>query len=169
VAISAALNESDLGVDAFQPRVGQAELDGGDDRVEVFADAPDQGLVGGDTATERGGAPLLEVVCGVGRVDDAVEVAELFLEYPGAPQPVAAPTPDGDETTRAVAGSTPLSTASAWPSMAYPPTLTCRPSRTPSVRCLTRCEDLHFTLITGEIHVRPGVLPRISAERGQGG
>jgi hypothetical protein len=30
------LDESDLGVDAFEPRVGQAQFDGGADGVEVF-------------------------------------------------------------------------------------------------------------------------------------
>jgi hypothetical protein len=41
-AEAAALDEPDAGVDAFQPGVGQAELDRGDDGVEVFTDTADQ-------------------------------------------------------------------------------------------------------------------------------
>jgi hypothetical protein len=40
------LNQLDLGVDAFEPGVRQAELDGGDDRVDVF-DPVDQVSDGG--------------------------------------------------------------------------------------------------------------------------
>jgi hypothetical protein len=50
---------------------------------------PYQGFVGGDAAAQCGGAPPFQVVGGVGRVDDAVEVAELSFEFPGAPEPVA--------------------------------------------------------------------------------
>jgi hypothetical protein len=39
VAVAAALDEPNFRVDAFEAGVGQAELDGGDDGVEVFADA----------------------------------------------------------------------------------------------------------------------------------
>ena len=83
VAVAASVDESDLGVDAFQAGVGQAEFDGGDDGVEVFADAPDQVLVGGDAAAQRRGAPGFEVGAGVGGVGGAVEVAQSFLELTG--------------------------------------------------------------------------------------
>jgi hypothetical protein len=41
------LNQLDLGVDAFQPGVRQAELDGGEDRVDVCLDPADQVSDGG--------------------------------------------------------------------------------------------------------------------------
>jgi len=83
------LDEPDAGVDAFQPGVGQAEPDRGDDGVEVFADTADQVGEGLDPAAQRGGAPGLEVGGGVVRVHDSVEVAQSSLELPCAPELVA--------------------------------------------------------------------------------
>jgi hypothetical protein len=88
-AEAAALDELDFGVNAFQPGVGKAESDRGDDGVEVFADAADQVGEGIDPATQGGGAPGIEVGSGVVWMDTAVELAQPFFELPGAPELVA--------------------------------------------------------------------------------
>jgi len=60
-------------------------LDSGGDGVEVLAEPSGQGLEGEYAAAQRAGDPAFEVVGGVGWLDDAVEVAQLFLEFPVAP------------------------------------------------------------------------------------
>jgi hypothetical protein len=83
------LDEPDLGVDAFEAGVGQAEFDGGDDGLGVFLDPADEVGECGDAAAFRGGASAFEVGAGVGGIGAAVEVAQLLFEFPGAPELVA--------------------------------------------------------------------------------
>jgi hypothetical protein len=75
VAEAAALNQSDLGVVAFEAGVGQAEFDRGDDGVGVFLDSAYEVGERGDSAAFRGGAPAFEVGAGVGGIGGAVELA----------------------------------------------------------------------------------------------
>ena len=92
VAVAAPLDEPDLGVDAFEAGVGQAEFDGGDDGVGVFLDAAYEVGERGDPAAFRGGAPTFEVGAGFGGIGAAVEIAQLLFEFPGTPKPIAVPS-----------------------------------------------------------------------------
>jgi hypothetical protein len=56
---------------------------------ECFSISADEVGEGWDAAAFGRGAPAFEVGAGVGRLGAAVEVAELFFEFPGAPEPVA--------------------------------------------------------------------------------
>jgi hypothetical protein len=65
--------EADLGVDAFEPAVGQAVFDGGDDAVEMgpaSAGKVDEGL---EAATGGRAAPGPQVLTRFVRVDTVVE------------------------------------------------------------------------------------------------
>jgi hypothetical protein len=84
VPVAAGVDESDLGVDAFDEGVGDTEFDGGDDRVEVDLQAFGQGDEGVDAAAFSSGDPAPQVLTGAaGWVVDAVEVAQLLFESPG--------------------------------------------------------------------------------------
>ena len=50
VTVAAGVDESDLGVDAFDEPVGDAEFDGVDDAVEVLLEAAGKVLEGADAA-----------------------------------------------------------------------------------------------------------------------
>jgi hypothetical protein len=83
VAVGAALDEPDAGVDAFDAGVGQPVGDRRDDAVEVVADAPGQGYEGVDVGAGGGVAPLVEVPGGSLVAEPLVEAAEVLLELPG--------------------------------------------------------------------------------------
>ena len=79
-------DESDLGVDRFDPSVGQAVLDRGQDRVLVFHDSALQGDERVDPAAAGPANPLVQGRGRFGRVE-AEDGAEPFLQQVGPVQP----------------------------------------------------------------------------------
>ena len=90
MAVAAAVDESNLGVDSFQSAVGESVLDGVDDSFEVVSDPAGQVLEGPQLAALGGSASSPEIVsCHLGFYQP-IEVAEPFFHIPGSPELVAA-------------------------------------------------------------------------------
>ena len=79
-------DESDLGVDRFDPAVGQAVLDRGEDRGPVFHDPALQVDEGGDAAAAGPADPVVERRGCLGRVETE-DQPEAFFEQVGPVQP----------------------------------------------------------------------------------
>ena len=79
VAVAAGVDESDLGVDAFDEGVGDAQFDGRDDLLEVDLEPAGQGDEGVDAAAFGRGNPAAQIVAGAaGWVLDAVDITQLL-------------------------------------------------------------------------------------------
>ena len=64
MSVAAGVDESDLGVDAFDEGVGDAQFDGGDDLLEVDLEPVGQGDEGVDAAAFGRGDPAAQVLAG---------------------------------------------------------------------------------------------------------
>jgi len=85
VAVAAGVDESDLGVDAFDEGIRDTQFDRCDDFFEVDLEPFGQGDEGVDAAAFGGGDPAPKILAGAaGWMVNAVDVAQLFLERPGA-------------------------------------------------------------------------------------
>ena len=76
VSVSAGIDEPDLGIDALDEGVGNAQFDGGDDFFEVDLEPLGQADEGVDAAAFGGGDPTAQILAGAaGGMVDAVDVA----------------------------------------------------------------------------------------------
>lgn len=82
-AVGAMAEEADLVVQAFEPAVGEAVLDRGDDALAVLAERAAELDEGREPGSRRPGEPGAEPLLGLGR-RPVVEIAERLLEQVGA-------------------------------------------------------------------------------------
>ena len=82
VAVTAMVDEADLRVEAFELRVRQSEIDGGEDPLPVGLHRLGQLHEGGDPAPLGPAEPPVEVLGGVRRPPEPIEIAKGLFELP---------------------------------------------------------------------------------------
>jgi hypothetical protein len=102
VAVAAVVDEADLAVEPLELAVGQAQVDSGQELVAVAADGARQVQHGRDAGAAGAGEPGVQVGVGTAAWGQPVQVAQRFLQDPGAEQDMAGAAQLGDRLALAV-------------------------------------------------------------------